>query len=131
MAWERTGKCRLGGQFALLARKCDLVVNLLKIHRAAEPDILRPLYVQFQSYRKSPYHGRLLACGVARNHHPDLWLDHLEEICPSGLRCEELVHHAARPLITRITHIEGIPEESRGDLVECYSSLAYLKENES
>ena len=53
------------------------------------------LHVQFQSYRKSPYHGRLLACGVARNHHPDLWLDHLREICPSGLRCEELVHHAA------------------------------------
>ena len=52
------------------------------------------LYVQFQSYRKSPYHGRLLACGVARNHHPDLWLDHLGEICPSGLRWEELVHHA-------------------------------------
>ena len=58
-------------------------------------------------------------------------IDRLGQIQPSGLWCEELVHHAARPLITRITHIEGIPEESRGDLVECYSSLAYLKENES
>lgn len=46
-------------------------------------------------------------CGVARSYIPDLWLDHLGEIFPSDLRCEELVHHAARPLITRITQTEG------------------------
>ena len=43
-----------------------------------------------------------------------VWLDHLRKIFPSDLRCEELVHHAARPLITRIALAEVLPEESRG-----------------
>ena len=51
-------------------------------------------------------HGRLVGCGVARSYDPDLWLDHLGEIFPSDLRYEELVHHAARPLITRIAQTE-------------------------
>lgn len=66
-----------------------------------------PCMVNSSSFRNPSLHGLIeglrsreeaiaLPCGN----------DHLGEIFPSDLRCEELVHHAARPLITRITWTE-------------------------
>jgi len=62
----------------------------------------RPLYDPFPVRFHSPQMMVRWVCEVARSYVPDLWHDHWGEIFPSDLWCEELVHHAARPLITRI-----------------------------
>ncbi len=50
-----------------------------------------------------------------------LWLDLLGKILPSDLRCKELVHDAARPLITRIAQTE----DDRRGLVARNSGLPF------
>ena len=54
-------------------------------------------------------------------------IDRLGQIQPSDLGCEESVHHAARPLITRITHTEGCAEESRGDTADPLFYSTYVR----
>jgi hypothetical protein len=90
------------------------------------------LYVQFQPYpHGSSFTAEWCLRGVARScEFQGCGNDRLGQIQPSDLWCEELVHLAARPLITRITHIEGIPEESRGGNISM-GSVRHLTENMS